>query len=75
MIDPNHIKMFAERLDDLQEDFGLWLVHGYEERSLLIDHNSNIVGYIGMDGSVAALDKDEFEEINRRIVVTGYIEV
>lgn len=75
MVDEDYVKLFADKIEELQDFMKLYLVHGYDQKTLIINEDSLIVGYFGMDGSVGILDANEFAEANRRVVVEGYAEV
>jgi hypothetical protein len=74
-MDKKQIEKFWEELAQVESDFGLYLVHGYKDGSLVIDGNSDIVAVVTHGGELHILSENEFKEANRSALVSGKFEI
>jgi hypothetical protein len=74
-MDTKAIEKFWEELAQVESDFGLYLVHGYKDGSLIIDGNSDIVAIVNHGGELHILSENEFKDANRSVVVSGKFEI
>jgi hypothetical protein len=74
-MDRKRIEKFWEELAQVESDFGLYLVHGYKDGSLVIDGNSDIVAAVTHGGELHILSENEFKEANRSALVSGKFEI
>jgi hypothetical protein len=74
-MDKKQVEKFWGEIAQVESDFGLYMVHGYKDGSLIIDHESDIVAIVNHGGELHILSDNEFKDANRSVVVTGKFEI
>ena len=69
------VEQFWDEIARVESDFGLYVVHGAKEGSLVINSDSDIVAVISAAGELHVLSDHEFEAANRCPVVSRKFEI
>lgn len=71
----NEIEMFWERICKAENDYELYIVHGSQHGSLIINAESDVVAIVAHNGELRILDETEFKDVNRGAVVSRKFEL